>query len=498
MEHLKSLIMILGLINFTACGSSESDTVVDSNISTNENESAEGSQSTDEALSVEEEEIEGNQSENEEESSENELIVEEVEIKEERSDNEIVVVSEDDDLYLTVVNNSMTSYEDAEDDNTNGWSVENSPSNEARVFNAYDTKSSSKVINFNSTSMYDSYRFTFPKEDKEKKVLKWSMASNLKLYSFEVLVQTSKGSRTLKYTPTDTGNGMSNGNSVINGLGSDADNGEWHTHVRDLSMDLQRYEADNTIVSVQGLRCYGDGAIDNIELYENEEGLDITTPITISAPGIVLTFDDSFIEDWYKMKETFLSKGVVTTLFCNGWESLSESQVAQFKELEDDGHEIAVHTVNHRSTYDAKYNDVENKAQAYLDEEVIPSIDSMNNDSFTPQSFSYPYISGQPKHSELIREYLPHIREAFASVKQIDNPAETTYSLENIKKELQRIKNNQDIGVFLAHRIIPEGEPGPTEYRITTEKLTALIDEANRLGLRFYTMEEAHRIYTNQ
>jgi len=388
-----------------------------------------------------------------------------------------------------------TIYEDAEDGEIKGWSVDNAHNHEVTLINSYDSEKSSRVIQFNSSSIYDSYRFRFPSEDTKNSVLKWSMKYNAKLYSFSVFVRTTKGERILMYEPKDTGNGMS-GNTIVHGLGSNADDGEWHTHIRDLSVDLKRYEADNEIVSVQGLLLYGSGSIDDIELYENAEGLDVTVPVEVTAPGIVLTFDDSIIDDWYAMRDTFREKGVVATFFCYKWAKLSKETVAKFRELQNDGHEIGFHTVDHLGTYDGKFRDKENKAQAYFDDQIIPGITAMRNDNFDPKSFSYPYISGQPKHSKLIRQELPHIREFFSSVVQIDNAAE--HSLEDIKKELLRVKNNKDIGVFLAHKILPEANPDPYIYRISTEKLIAIIDEANRLGLKFYTLEEAHRVYINQ
>ncbi len=467
MKHIKGILLSLMALNFIGCNDNMT-TVTNDTVESESNDTVE-SESNDTV-----------------ESESNDTV--------ESESNDRVVSEFNDTVESESIAVAKVMYENAEDGDIEGWSVDKSPTKEATIVNSYDSEKSSRVIKFNSSVIYDSYRFMFASEDTKNSVLKWSMKYNTKLYGFNVFVQTIKGQRILMYKPTDTGDGMLNGTTIIHGLGSHADNGEWHTHIRDLSVDLKRYENDNEIVSVQGLMLYGSGSIDDIALYEKSEGLDVTIPVEVTAPGIVLTFDDTIIDDWYAMRDTFKQKGVVATFFCYKWATLSVENVRKFRQLESDGHEIGFHTVDHLSTYDVSYNDVEDKAQSYFDEQIIPGLNAMRIDNFEPTSFSYPYMSGQPKHNELIRKELPHIREFFSSVVQMDKAAKN--SVEDIKKELLRLKNNKDIGVFLSH-YIPE-KPIKNPYHILQSDLIEIIDEANRLGLKFYTLEEAHRIYMHQ
>ena len=379
-----------------------------------------------------------------------------------------------------------------------GWKINKSDFNQSSFTNIYDEEVSSKVIKFESEGEYDSYRFDFPEQQANLSLIKWDMKWVTTLYEVQLIINTSKGIRTFGYLAKDTGN-RERKNKMTYALGGNIDNEKWHTITRDLEQDLHRYEPNNHFLSIESFIVYGNGYIDNIELYKKSTPLpDIKTPIVVASPGIVLTFDDSLIDDWYAMKDTFKEKGVHATFFCNNWHNLSQEEIAKFRELQNDGHEIAVHTKDHLSTYDGKYNNRENKALAYLEDQVLPSIEAMNRDNFEPNSFSYPYMSDQPKHSDLIKEYLPHIRTFFSVVKQIDNKSESTSKFENIQKILKNLKDNKNIGVFLAHRILPESNPDTYQFRITTEKLIKVIDEVNRLGLKFYTLEEAHKVYLQE
>jgi peptidoglycan/xylan/chitin deacetylase (PgdA/CDA1 family) len=407
--------------------------------------------------------------------------------------------------------NSATIYEDAENQKIDNWSISYNYSQSANILNTYDDELHSRVIYLdakiinNNKRSYDTFRFNGIESNQSNPFLEWSMKFS-QIFTIKINITTTKGERWLNYIPKDSGAGIYT-DQITLGIGSDITNDQWHTIRRDLNHDLQRYEADNNFIKINYLNIIGGGYIDNIISYDIASNLKIDTPTVVEKPGVVLTFDDSYIENWNNMQPTFKDKSAVATFFCNRWAShkdwdLPQEDIAILKSLQDYGHEIAYHTSDHLSTRDHKYDNVENKAQAYLDDQITPGVAYMRNEGFEPTSFSYPYMSGQPAHNALIREELPHIRAFFAHVTLIDDPS--NISLDEIRLYLEKLKREKDIGVFLSHWIYYPGindEESAEEvhkYQISKEKLTAIIDMVNELGLEFYTLSEAHNIYMNQ
>ncbi len=393
-----------------------------------------------------------------------------------------------------------TVYEDAEDNNTDGWIVYDDTPAGAVITNVYDEDKNSQVIKLSGDKTYNGFLLGGlwglgnAWNNTQEMIIRWNMKYS-EFFDIYIPISTAKGNRLLQYNDKDSGSGRQ-GNYILLGLGSESDNGTWQTITRDLKADLARYEPDNELLAVNGIMFRGSGLIDDIELIKSVDTSNIKLPVEVSEPGVVFTFDDTHIDDWYLMRDTFKSNAVVVTFFCSGWQYLSDSDIAKFSLLAEDGHEIASHTTEHRSIYDSKYDNEPDKVNAYLIDQVIPNIENIQNSGFIPVSFAYTFTQYTPPYNAAIREYLPHIREFFANVMGIDDFH--NHGIDEIKNELQRIKDNKDIVVFIAHRILPADDPEPSPYRITPEKLIQIIDEAKRLDLKFYTLEEAHKIYVGQ
>ena len=68
--------------------------------------------------------------------------------------------------------------------------------------------------------------------------------------------------RTIR-TAADSDGGLSS-TYVHHGLGSNSRNGSWQTFTRDLQADLQEFESDNEIISIDGFLIRGTGRVDDI------------------------------------------------------------------------------------------------------------------------------------------------------------------------------------------------------------------------------------------
>jgi len=413
-------------------------------------------------------------------------------------------------LVLPNTNDTKQVIEDAEDSSTNSLKVwyDNNKTNEATVNNIQDAEKDSHII-FLDGNVYTS-RFSLAKQinDKKNTYIQWEMKTN-EDFVIQILVDTKNGERWLTYFPKDTGKGYVIGYKdkieITHGIGSKSTDGKWHTYTRDIASDLKRYEDNNTLIAIKDVIFGGKIKLDNLYFYSDSKDLIINKSAVISAPGVVLTFDDSYIASWEKMMPTFADKGVVATFFCHRWGSedkgdITDTEVATLKNFETMGNEIGYHTKDHVGTRDKRYDKfktAKEKAQAYYDEQITPGIATMRERGFTPESFSYPYFSGQPEHNKIIKQILPHIREFFSFI-EMDETGGGHKSLEEIKPYLDRIKANEEIGVLVGHWIEQATENTNHSNKISVEKLNAIIDYANKIGLKFYTLEEAHNIYINQ
>lgn len=65
---------------------------------------------------------------------------------------------------------------------------------------------------------------------------------------------------------------------------------------------------------------------------------------TNTKAGIVLSFDDKSIDDWYSLRELFKGNGVRATFFVCNFQDLTDKEVSMLKDLQADGHEIGSHS----------------------------------------------------------------------------------------------------------------------------------------------------------
>ncbi len=170
-------------------------------------------------------------------------------------------------FYLTIGINA-TVYETAEDKTTKGWSIYNNISN-ATIKNIYDKDKKSRVIFLNSEDSRTGYMLELERNSKswckgDGKSLHWSMQTKKDFVIF-ISIQTTKGHRSLIYTPSEK-----NGKGYY-GLGKEATDGTWHKFVRDLDLDLKRYEPSNRIIAVDTFFIRGNVKIDDIEIVDIKE-----------------------------------------------------------------------------------------------------------------------------------------------------------------------------------------------------------------------------------
>jgi len=175
------------------------------------------------------------------------------------------------DDILTIAegaDNSKVVYEDAEDENIDGWDIYDNVSGSATINNIEDNIKNSRVIELvGGTS--DGYRLRDEHGndiwDRDHNSIRWSINSS-SYFTLYIEVETDNGVRYLVYNPRDDTRGV-NGSYIRFGLGADASNGTWQTFTRNLEDDLHQFQPDNNLVAIQSFLIRGVARLDDIEAF---------------------------------------------------------------------------------------------------------------------------------------------------------------------------------------------------------------------------------------
>ena len=248
-------------------------------------------------------------------------------------------------LILGVVQTFATTtvYEDAEDNATTGWMSYGNIAG-ATIENVFDTEKGNRVIKLTGNGKGTGYKIGSKKgrdainpwNNETDKILQWSMkyAEDFRIY---VSILTENGNRFLTYTNQDvTVQGKIRGGKVRYGLGSDSNDGTWHTFKRDLEADWSAFEPDNDIVSVNGFYIKGSGSVDDISLSDTvtvnqtpvaDAGLDdavaIDSVVQLDGKGSSDTENDELTYSW-----TIISKPAGSNAVLNDATSVNPTFVA--------------------------------------------------------------------------------------------------------------------------------------------------------------------------
>jgi len=184
-----------------------------------------------------------------------------------------------------------TTYEDAEDGNTNGWVA----SGGATISNVVDSVTNSKVIKLSSNS-HEYYSLTNLANNSDKKI-SWDIKADNGFTTY-VIVSTSLGERILYYSTTDI-NRSKTGNWIHHPLGNLSKN-RWHTVTRDLEADIQDFEPNNHITAIKlfKIRVKDNAYLDNIV------GLSSTTnpPVNTGTCSLIEDAEDGATDGWSASK----------------------------------------------------------------------------------------------------------------------------------------------------------------------------------------------------
>jgi len=126
------------------------------------------------------------------------------------------------------------------------------------------------------------------------------------------------------------------------------------------------------------------------------------------SAGLALAFDDNGIDAWFSVRDQLAAHGAHVTFFVTRWYSRSDAERAELWTLFGDGHDVEPHTVNHLH---APQYVRDHGLDAYIADEVIPSIDGLIQAGYPPaNTFAYPFGEHTEELDLAIFPIVPRVR----------------------------------------------------------------------------------------
>lgn len=227
-----------------------------------------------------------------------------------------------------------------------------------------------------------------------------------------------------------------------------------------------------------------------------------------SQAGVVLTFDDDFVDEWFAVNSILKPYSWKATFFVTKFNQLSSDKIQKLKSLKAEGHEIAAHGLNHINApnHVASYG-----ATSYLEEEIYPMKKLMIENNLSPTSFAYPYGARNINTDQILLNEFQIIRGTTYGQQNpayhicyydntplvfglgIDNSYQH-FSISYFISLLEYAKKNNRIVIFYSHKPVTTSNGNyETEYK-------TLIDICNYVKtnhMKFYKISELHQLQNN-
>ncbi|AWH85899.1 polysaccharide deacetylase [Flavobacterium album] len=235
----------------------------------------------------------------------------------------------------------------------------------------------------------------------------------------------------------------------------------------------------------------------------NENGR--TSIETGYQPGVVITFDDDYIDDWADVHQALKPTGWKATFFVTKFGTLNSSQIGELHTLKDYGHEIAAHGLNH---LDARNYIAQHGADAYLETEIYPMMALMDANQLHAESFAYPFGSRNATTDGVLLKEFGMVRGT--TYGQLPPSSQNCYytgnhlvyglgldksyphfSVPYFLSLLEYARDHNKIVIFYAHRPV---EAVNGEYETDYDTLFAICDYVKTNNMRFYRISDLENL----
>lgn len=166
----------------------------------------------------------------------------------------------------------------------------------------------------------------------------------------------------------------------------------FHAHVPGENISLERIE-----------RVLSQARRDGLELVTFGE----LSPATPPRAGLALCFDDQGITSWYGIRDRFAAHAAKVTFFVTRFDDTTAEERAQLAELAAAGHGVESHSVAH---LDAKVYAEEHGLDAYVADEILPSLELLRASGYPTTSFAFPFGASNRALEAAVLEHVDRVR----------------------------------------------------------------------------------------
>jgi peptidoglycan-N-acetylglucosamine deacetylase len=224
--------------------------------------------------------------------------------------------------------------------------------------------------------------------------------------------------------------------------------------------------------------------------------------------GVIFTFDDANISNWWSHIDYFKMNNIKCTYFLTMIHKYTTEEIIKLKELKNEGHELGYHGTHHINANEYLQN---HSLREYYEYEILPDLSIMGSLLTHPISFAYPYGAKNDSLDKYLSNYFLIKRASISisndyNIEDLDliyvNPNENNrlvyglsiesihnITLSNIKKGLDKANINKEIIVFYMHNL-----GGDHIYNINFETFDKIINYIDKLGMSILTMSELSEI----
>lgn len=221
--------------------------------------------------------------------------------------------------------------------------------------------------------------------------------------------------------------------------------------------------------------------------------------------GVILSFDDAYINEWYATDQQLKKYGWKGTFFVCRIHNFRHNHVKKLLELQKEGHEIGGHGLQHLNASTFLKN---HTIDDYLTQEIDPMLRLMNFYGLKISSFAYPY-GGRTKaldsalltKFQFIRGRAFYEKEASKQGCYYNNSKlifsfsiDDTYHRFNIPHLLHLLdyaKKNNKILILNSHKTV-KNVTG--DYQTKNETLEIVCRYIKEHNMKFYTVSDLNNI----
>ena len=214
---------------------------------------------------------------------------------------------------------------------------------------------------------------------------------------------------------------------------------------------------------------------------------------------IALSFDDqTHIPRWNGSLPHFQQYNVNATFYIDRQNQLSEDDYATLHHFVEMGHEIGLHTLEHKSLTTHLQNG--GNEQEWFEEQVITSMQIMEQRGFEINSFAYPFGERNTETDDLVHTVIPVIRTTqwismgiepyytYCRDKGVFGAMSISDQKNNLDEVLSFIQHKEAGTLLLyGHNINGSGDS------ISLQNLVSIFQEAKNNDWEFITMKDLKR-----